>query len=69
VSSGSLALTARATPSAYVGQALTIQPNPAPEMHAHEYPPTMLDGVPLVAAIACVVVYEKFRYVRRRPTR
>jgi hypothetical protein len=38
-------------------------------MHAHEYPPTMLDGVPLVAAIACVVVYEKFRYVRRLPTR
>ncbi len=66
-SSASLSLTTRATPSGYEGMPLTIQPNTAAELHAHEWPPTLLEGVPMLAAAVYVVARENFRYVWRLP--
>jgi hypothetical protein len=63
-SSASLGLTTGATPSAYLGSALTIQPYTAAELHPHTFPPSLLDAVPMLAAVTYVVVRENFRYSR-----
>jgi hypothetical protein len=68
-SSFSASLTTGATPSAYAGTAVTMQPYTAAELHAHEWPPTPLEGVPMLAATAYVVVRGSFRYHYRAPER
>jgi hypothetical protein len=60
----SLGLTARATPSAYLGSALTIQPYTAAELHPHTWPPSLFDAVPMLAVVAYVVLRESFRCSR-----
>jgi hypothetical protein len=63
-SASSLGLMAGATPSAYLGSALTIQPYTAAELHPHTFPPSLFDTVPMLAAVTYVVVRENFRYCR-----
>jgi hypothetical protein len=63
-SAASLGFMAGATPSAYLGSALTIQPYTAAELHPHTFPPSLFDAVPMLAAVTYVVVRENFRYCR-----
>jgi hypothetical protein len=63
-SAASLALTTGATPSAYVGSALTVQPYTAAELHPHTFPPSLFDAAPMIVTTVYVVVRESFRFHR-----
>jgi hypothetical protein len=63
-SAASLALTTGATPSAYVGSALTVQPYTAAELHPHTFPPSLFDAAPMIVTTAYVVVCGSFRFHR-----
>lgn len=63
-SAASLALTTGATPSAYVGSALTVQPYTAAELHPHTFPPSLFDAAPMILTTAYVIVRQSFRFHR-----
>jgi hypothetical protein len=53
-----------ASPSAYAGTAITIQPYTAAELHPHTFPPSILDSAPLLLTATYVVVRQSFSYHR-----